>query len=60
MVEWSGGGEGGGRLRGWDGGEGGLSPLHYQQLGDDDAAAVFEEMLARGGMTTEDGPSPPS
>ncbi len=35
--------------------------LHDRQLGDDnnDAAAAFGEMLARGGTMTEDGPSPP-
>ncbi len=55
-----GGGKGAGWLQGQDGGEGGLLPLHDWQLGDDndDAAAAFGEMLARGGMMTEDGPSP--
>ncbi len=35
-------------------------PLHDWQLGDDDAAPTFGEMLARGGTTTEDGPLLPS
>ncbi len=56
-----GGGKGAGRMQGRDGGERGLLPLHNWQLGDnnDDTAAAFGEMLARGGTTTEDGPSPP-
>ncbi len=52
-------GKGAGRLRGRDGGEGGLLPLHDWQLGDSNSAAAFGEMLVRGGRTTEDGPSPP-
>jgi hypothetical protein len=46
-------------LQGWDGGEGGLSPLHDRQLWDNNAVAAFEEMLARGGTTMENSPPPP-
>ncbi len=61
MAEWSGGGgKGAGWLQGRDGGEGGLSPLHDWQLGDDNdnTATAFGEMLARGSTMTEDGPLP--
>ncbi len=60
------GGMVGGGGRGWGSCKGGMEeggrllPLHGWQLGNNnnDAAAVFGEMLARGGMMTEDGPSP--